>query len=143
VFVKNLFAVIFSLLLFTNLSLAKLSVETLVSSDKSWDGNSFKYPKGSPKITIKKILVDADKGFKGFHCHIIPLAAYIVKGRLEVVKKSGQVKVFKEGDAFVEVMNVWHAGRFSKGSEIIVFYAGDTKLPFNIYPKDTLSHLCK
>jgi quercetin dioxygenase-like cupin family protein len=122
---------------------AKLKVDTLVDTTTSWDGGSFAYGKGNAKIVVKKIVTDTDKGFKAFHCHITPLVAYVVKGQLEVVKKSGATRVFKAGEVVVEVMNQWHAGKFSKGTELIVFYANSEKYPLNVYAKDSQAHLCK
>jgi quercetin dioxygenase-like cupin family protein len=133
-----IFGVLFSVYTF-----ADTKIDTLLDSNTSWDGSHFSYPQGSPKIIIKKIVIDANKGFKKFHCHITPLAAYIAKGSVEVIKKSGKTRLFKAGEAFTEVTNQWHAGKFSKGTELIVFFASNEKHPLNIYAEDPQAVLCK
>ncbi len=123
--------------------LAKLTVDTLLDTKTSWDGGDFSYGQGSAKIIIQKITADTYKDFKSFHCHTTPLAAYVVKGKVEVVKKSGESRIFKAGDALVEVMNQWHAGKFNKDTELIVFYANSDQHPLNVYANDPQAYLCQ
>ncbi len=136
------------LLLIQNTTAAgEISSTILVNESVSWDGGTFKYVKGTPKITIQKINIST--GSKevslAVHCHTIPLAAYVLKGSVKVVKPSGENKLFKEGDAFIEVMNKWHKGVFVEDTELIVFYAGEKGVPLSVKEDGSspLSKACK
>jgi len=125
----------------------KVSVNVLVDSSASWDGNAFEYKDGQPKITIEKIIIPAaDKTISlAIHCHTIPLAAYVLKGSVKVLKPSGESKIFNQGEAFIEVMNEWHSGVFTEDTELIVFYAGKVGVPLSIKQSDDspLSKVCQ
>jgi len=113
-----------------------VAVQTLSAESTSWDKSSFTYPVGNPKISIQKITVTPPHGKKEFalsnHCHLMPLAAYVTKGSVKVVKKDGESKTFNTGDAFIEVSKLWHKGVFTEPSELIVFYAGNDQLPLSV-----------
>ena len=62
-------------------SLEPVLVETLISATESWNGDSFKYPKGQAEMKLEKIT--AQPGFKTpLHFHSQPGIAYVVKGNL-------------------------------------------------------------
>lgn len=113
---------------------AEVRTEILTESTSSWDGGSFHYPINDAKITVQKISIStSDKEISlAMHCHSMPLAAYVLKGSVKVVKPSGRSMVFKEGDAFIEVMNQWHKGVFIEDTQLIVFYAGNKRLPLSL-----------
>ena len=114
----------------------KVTSEILVSDSISWDGGDFEYSAGDPKITMQRIRVSpgSEALTLPVHCHPVPLAAYVLKGGVTVVKDSGQTEHFKSGDAFIEVMATWHQGIFSEDSELLVFYAGTVDAPLSIKP---------
>lgn len=124
-----------------------VSVNVLVDSSVSWDGSSFEYRDGNPKITIEKIMIPAaDKIISlAIHCHTIPLAAYVLKGSVKVLKPSGESKIFNQDEAFIEVMNEWHSGVFTEDTELIVFYAGKVGVPLSIKQANDspLSKVCQ
>lgn len=124
-------------------AVANVKVETLLSSGTSWNGGAFSYAQGKAKIVVKKITVTQQKGAKQFHCHPVPLVAYINKGVVKLQTKSGDSQTFSAGDSLVEVMNQWHIAHFSKGTEIIAFHLGNDKLPNNIFAGDKLAKLCR
>ncbi|MCP3688876.1 MAG: hypothetical protein GY784_10720 [Gammaproteobacteria bacterium] len=105
---------------------SEVSADILVSDSVSWDGGAFEYNAGEPEITIQKININTGTEMSlAMHCHTIPLAAYVSKGSVRVVKLSGESKLFQAGDAFIEVMNKWHKGVFVEDTELIAFYAGN------------------
>ena len=125
----------------------EISSNILVNESVSWDGGAFEYAKGKPKITIQKMDISTGSGEVSLvvHCHPIPIAAYVLKGSVKVINSSGENKLFKAGDAFIEVMNKWHKGIFVEDTELIVFYAGQKGVPLSVtkdgsYP---LSKACK
>jgi quercetin dioxygenase-like cupin family protein len=120
------------ILLIQNPAIAKeVEAEILVKGSSSWDGGAIAYPQGEAELIVQKIAVTP--GGKeislAMHCHTIPLAAYVTKGSLKVVKATGEEKMFKAGDAFIEVMKTWHKGVFTENTELIVFYAGEKGAP--------------
>ena len=124
---KTILIVVSGLLLFMQNATAagEVSSKILVKESVSWDGSAFKYGKGKPEITIQKIDIStgSEEVSLGIHCHTIPLAAYVLRGSVRVVKPSGASKLFQAGDAFIEVMNRWHTGLFLEDTELIFFYA--------------------
>ena len=104
--------------------LAAAESEILTRSLTSWNGGEFYYPEGVPEVTAAKIRLEAGEQTV-WHCHPVPLFAYVLQGRLEVATDSGQYRVFNKGDAFVEVMNTLHRGTAIKGPVVLIaFYAG-------------------
>lgn len=96
----------------------------LLDAQTSWNGAAFHYPEGTPKVTAVKIQLKHRES-TAIHCHPVPLFAYIVKGQLRVTTGRGESRVFKRGEALVEVMDTWHQGKAIKGPvELVAFYAG-------------------
>ncbi len=104
----------------------------------------FEYAKGKPEITIQKVDIStgSEEVSLAVLCHTIPLAAYVLKGSVKVINSSGENRLFRAGDAFIEVMNRWHKGVFVEDTELIVFYAGQKGVPLSV-KKDGGSPLLK
>jgi quercetin dioxygenase-like cupin family protein len=111
-----------------------VSSKILTQGSTSWDGGAIEYPLDKPEITVQKITIDTDgkELTLSIHCHTIPLAAYVLKGSLKVIKATGEEKSFHAGDAFIEVMKSWHKGVFTEDAELLVFYAGKSGMPLSI-----------
>jgi len=122
----------------------EVSSSILTHGSVSWDGGAFEYAKGKPDITVQKIDIStgSEEVSLAVHCHTTPLAAYVLKGSVQVVKPSGESKLFKAGDAFIEVMNKWHKGVFVEDTVLIVFYAGEKGVALSV-KKDGSSPLPK
>lgn len=126
------------LLLASAFTLAKPDV--ILQSSTSWDGEPIAYPKGTPEITAVKLVLEPGQDVP-FHCHPVPTFGYIVKGDIEVTKKSGQKTILKEGTSVIEVMRSVHKGRAVDGTvEIIVFYAGAKGVPTTVLPEHDSAH---
>ena len=112
----------------------EVSSSILVNESVSWDGGAFEYAKGKPEITIQKLDIStgSEEVSLAVHCHTIPLAAYVLKGSVKVVNSSGENRLFRAGDAFIEVMNKWHKGVFVEDTELIVFYAGQKGVTLSV-----------
>ena len=103
---------------------------------QSWDGGSFSYPVGQPEITSQTLTLDGSKPIP-FHCHPVPTMAHVLHGELEVETRSGQSKVFRQGDSLVEVMGTIHRGTvLAAPVELIVFYAGAAGTPITVLADD-------
>ena len=132
------------LILFFNKTYADVDVssEILVQWTTSWDGSAYSYPSGIPQITIQKINIKTDDGSLTLplHCHPMPIAAVVISGAVQVVKKSGQSKQFSAGDAFIEVSEAWHRGVVTEDTKLLVFYAGAVGEPLMIGQNDPLEN---
>lgn len=127
---------IFTLTLLFSLAQPALSdMLPLLESKTSWDGQPFHYPEGEAKLSAFKLTLEQGQE-SPMHCHPMPTFGYILKGKLQVTKASGEQVVFNEGDAVIEVMSSLHKGKaLSQSVEALVFYAGNSELK-TTYPAD-------
>jgi quercetin dioxygenase-like cupin family protein len=112
---------------------ATVQTETLMRTDKSWDGQPYQaYPKGSPELTMLKITIPAHTELP-WHTHPMPNAGYVLSGELTVQKKStGEKKLLTAGQVLPEMVNELHRGFTGDSSaELIVFYAGTKGMPLS------------
>lgn len=122
----------------------KPQVDILVKGTKSWDGAPMSYPDGTPEITVAHYRLTKDTNVP-VHCHPMPLAGVITKGAIEVFKENGGSRIFREGDAVIEMMKHWHRGMsITDEAEFIVVYAGAEGIPTTIKKGDSaeLKALC-
>lgn len=118
-----------TLLLFAHQAAFSQEVLTtkLLETTTSWDGTPLPhYPATQPKITILKFTV-APGTRVPMHRHTIMNFAVVTKGELTVIKKTGEEKIIRAGEAIAEVINSAHYGvnNSEEVLELIVFYAGD------------------
>lgn len=106
----------------------------LLQTTTNGDGVPITYPKGTPQVTAR--ITEIPVGVStGVHNHPIPLFAYIMQGELTIKSTSGDVKVFKAGDAFMERTD-WHEG-INAGTEpvrLLAVYAGEVGAPLSNRP---------
>jgi quercetin dioxygenase-like cupin family protein len=111
-----------------------VQVDVLVKTSTSWNGSRLPaYEKGEPEITIQRITIPP-KVQLPLHKHPVINAGVLLKGKLTVVTKTGEILHLKAGDPIVEIVNQWHYGKNegSEPAEIIVFYAGAVGEPITI-----------
>ena len=111
-----------------------VKVETLAKSIKGWNGEILPaYPKNQPEVTILRITVPAGV-ILPLHTHPVINAAVVIQGKLELSLQDKTKRLFKSGDALIEVVNTVHTGK-SLGPEdliVIVVYAGSENLPTTV-----------
>jgi quercetin dioxygenase-like cupin family protein len=103
-------------------------VETLARSTNSWDGARLPaYPAGQPEITVLRIQIPPGTALP-LHRHPVINAGVMLRGKLTVVTEAGKEHHLQAGDAIIELVETWHAGRNegNEVAEIVVFYAGST-----------------
>jgi len=107
--------------------------EVLQSS--TWgDGVPLVYPTGTPEITSKLIEI-APGADTGVHLHDIPLFAYILEGELTVDVSNGATKVYKPGDALMEVSVAHHGHNDGKTPvKLLGVYIGAKGVPLSRAP---------
>lgn len=79
------------------------------------------------KPEVSAVLVEIAPGRQtGWHKHSVPVYAYVLAGEISVELEQGAPLFYKTGDAFVEVVDVFHNGK-NNGTEpvrLVVFYTG-------------------
>ena len=104
-----------------------VKIEELANSTKMWDDNTLpNYPDGQPKIKVLRIQVPSGVTLP-WHYHPVINAAFILQGTLELKLKDGTQKIYRQGDAVIEVVNTIHAGKALGATDVdlVVFYAGE------------------
>jgi quercetin dioxygenase-like cupin family protein len=99
----------------------------LLSTGKTIVGETIHYPKGDAHVTAA-IVTLAPGGRTILHKHGVPLFAYILSGVLTVNYGSHGTNIYKQGQSFMEAMDVAHFG-INNGKEpvrILAVYMGAT-----------------
>ena len=103
-------------------SLKPVVVETLIRASESWNGDSFRYPRGKAEITLQKIT--AQPGFKTpLHLHPQPGIVYVQKGTLYCETSDGRSLTVTDGDSFASSQNTVHFCQNIGDQEGVVFVA--------------------
>jgi len=103
-------------------SLEPVVVETLISATKSWNGDSFKYPKGQAEMKLEKI--SALPVFKTpLHLHPQPGIIYVQKGTLYCETSDGQSLTVGAGESFASSQDTAHYCQNIGDEEMVVFSA--------------------
>ena len=114
------------------------TVKQLSKFSHSWDGVKLHYPTGDLEITAVHIKIDSKEALV-WHCHPIPILAYIISGGpLKVETKEGKERVFNKGDVVNEVVGTVHRGVNMSETpvEIVVFYTGEKDTPTTVPYKE-------
>ena len=103
-------------------SLKPVVVETLISATESWNGDSFKYPRGQAEMKLEKIT--AQPGFKTpLHLHPQPGLIYVQKGTLYCETSDGQSLTLGAGESFASSQDTAHYCQNIGDEEMVVFSA--------------------
>lgn len=90
----------------------------LLAASKTVVGEDIHYPKsGTPRISVAIVTVEPGTQ-ASFHRHPVPLVSYVLEGELTVDYGPHGTKTFREGDTWVEAMEVAHRG-INRGSAIV------------------------
>ena len=104
------------------LSIEPVEVETLISASESWNGDSFKYPRGQAEMKLEKIT--AQSGFKTpLHLHPQPGIIYVQRGTLYCETSDGKSLTVGAGESFASSQDTVHYCENSGNEEIVVFVA--------------------
>ena len=103
-------------------SLEPVVVETLISASESWNGDSFRYPRGQAEMKLEKIT--AKPGFKTpLHLHPQPGIIYVQKGTLYCETSDGQSLTVGTGESFASSQDTVHYCENNGDKEMLVFVA--------------------
>ena len=97
-------------------------VKTLISASKSWNGDSFSYPKGQAEMKLEKIT--AQPGFKTpLHLHPQPGIIYVQKGTLYCETGDGKSLRVQAGESFASSQDTIHYCENNGNEQMVVFVA--------------------
>ncbi len=103
-------------------SLEPVVVETLISASESWNGDSFRYPRGQAEMKLEKIT--AQPGFKTpLHLHPQPGIIYVQKGTLYCETSDGLSLTIRSGESFASSQDTTHYCQNIGKEEMVVFSA--------------------
>ena len=92
-------------------------VQELLATSQTVVGEAIRYPSGTPRVSVAIVSV-APGSSAAFHRHPVPLVAYILEGELTVDYGQHGKKIYRQGDAQVEAMDVSHRG-FNEGTALV------------------------
>ena len=122
----------------TSLNIEPVVVETLITATKSWNGDSYDYPRGKAQMTLQRIT--AQPGFKTpLHFHSQPGVAYVVKGNLSCGTTDGQALNVAPGESFAAPQDTVHYCKSVGNEAALVFVASagvegkEVTVPYKIY----------
>tara|TARA_Y100001968_G_scaffold128822_1_gene117656 strand:+ start:2795 stop:3226 length:432 start_codon:yes stop_codon:yes gene_type:complete len=104
------------------ISLKPVVVETLISAIESWNGDSFKYPRGQAEMTLQKIT--AQPGFQTpLHLHPQPGIVFVQIGTLYCETSDGKSLTIGAGETFASSQDTVHYCQNNGNQEAVVFVA--------------------
>jgi len=98
-------------------------------------GQPIQFPLFRNQFTANLVEI-APGGQVGRHMHPVPVLVYIMEGELTVEADGQPARIYKAGQAAVEVTNTWHNG-LNRGSvpvKFLVVYAGEEGKPTTVRP---------
>ncbi len=112
---------------------ADVRVKTLAAAvTTAYNGQPLAYPGNvkSPEVTALEVSFPPG-GATGWHYHPVPVYAYMLDGELTVELQGGGKRIFRKGDAIIEVVNLPHNGvnTGTIDARLVVFYTGAAELP--------------
>ena len=103
-------------------SLEPVVVETLISASESWNGDSFRCPRGKAEMKLEKIT--AQPGFKTpLHLHPQPGIIYVQRGTLYCETSDGKSLTVRTGESFASSQDTAHYCQNNGDEEMVVFSA--------------------
>jgi quercetin dioxygenase-like cupin family protein len=98
----------------------------LLQSSTTAAGQPIQFPLFRNQITALRAEL-APGGQTGRHMHPVPTFVYVLEGELTVEADGHGTKVYKAGDAFLEVVNNWHNGinRTNAAVKFLVVFSGE------------------
>ena len=112
----------------------EIKIEKLLQTDTTETGQPIDYPNiDNEEVSILKVMIPPGKS-TGWHKHLFPVFAYVLKGTLTVQQEGGKKIRIKENASVSESINMYHTG-MNEGKEpvvLIVFYMGEKDKPMSV-----------
>ena len=114
--------------------LTEVRTTELLRTTQSWNGVELPdYPQGGPELVAVKYVIPAGQKL-GWHHHEVMNHGVLVQGELTIIGLDGQIKVMREGEVVVEMVDAIHHGE-NRGTEPVVlymFYVSQKGLPLSV-----------
>lgn len=139
VFLKAVVAAAFALVSFSALAGAECDPGTsfcthvILKDTVTWDGAPLDFLRTKTPEVEMQSKVFAPGVHNNWHIHRAPLYIYIERGEFEVELLDGRRFAWKEGEAFLEVVNTIHKGgnpSATNDTKLVIAVAGKVGLPF-------------
>ncbi|HEX3025450.1 MAG TPA: cupin domain-containing protein [Chitinophagaceae bacterium] len=117
-------------------------IETVIKTDTTSIGQKIVYPNFlTDEITILKVTIPPGKS-TGWHKHLFPVFAYVMKGTLTVAIENNKTLQLHEGSSFAEVINTFHNGSNNEKENVVLiaFYMGEKGKPLSVFKDTTTPH---
>ena len=113
---------------------SEIKIEKLLQTDTTETGQHINYPDiNNEEVSVLKVTIPPGKS-TGWHKHLFPVFAYVLKGTLAVQQENGKKIHIKENASVSESINMYHTG-MNKGKQpvvLIVFYMGEKDKPVSV-----------
>ena len=113
---------------------SEIKIEKLLKTDTTETGQPIDYPNiTNEEVSILKVTIPPGKS-TGWHKHLFPVFAYVLKGTLTVQQEGGKKIRIKENTSVSESINMYHTGT-NEGKVpvvLIVFYMGEKDKPVSV-----------
>jgi len=117
-------------------------IEPVIKTDTTSIGQKIKYPNFlNDEVTILKVTIPPGKS-TGWHKHLFPVFAYVLKGTLTVAIENNKTLKISEGSSFAEVFNTYHNGSNHEKEDLVLiaFYMGEKGKPLSVFKDTSLLH---
>lgn len=117
-------------------------IEPVIKTDTTSIGQKIIYPNFlNDEVTILKVTIPPGKS-TGWHKHLFPVFAYVMKGTLTVAIENNKTLKLHEGSSFAEVINTFHNGSNNEKENVVLiaFYMGEKGKPLSVFKDTTLLH---
>jgi len=110
-------------------------LEPILKTDTTSIGQKIIFPPAdSNEVSILKVTIPPGKS-TGWHKHLFPVFAYVLKGTLTVEIKDKQPMIFNPNSSFSEVINTYHNGCNKGNSDVVLiaFFTGEKGKPLSVH----------
>ena len=118
--------------------MADVKTSELLRTQQSWDGALIpNFPQENAEIVAMRYEFPPGKKL-GWHHHDVINFGYVQQGELTIIDINGNVKVFRQGEAIVEMVGTIHHGE-NNGTEtviLVMFYVVQKGDPISVQHPD-------
>jgi len=109
----------------------------LLSTGTTVLGQTFSYPTGAPAKVTAAIITFLPGEATGWHQHDVPMFGYILEGEITVDYGAAGSRVYRQGDALMEAIDVAHNGRNTGtgNARILAVFMGADGVPNTVMLK--------
>jgi quercetin dioxygenase-like cupin family protein len=136
IFAALLLAVVFAPIGHTKAEDVSVQATPLLSTGSTVLGETLHYPTGGPAHVTASIVTLTPGARTVLHRHGVPMFAYVLDGEITVDYGDRGKRTYRQGDAFMETMDVPHFGADAGSApvRILTVYIGAEGAPADVIP---------